>query len=306
VMASNPEGVWSTAGATIGFEIERVFWQTWWFELSCLAACAAMALGLYRYHLRQVTRQLNVRFEERLAERTRIAQELHDTLLQGFLSASMQLHVTVDRLPEDSPSKASLGRILQLIRQVTEEGRNALQGLRPSSIGSPDLEQAFSRVPDGLSTREDVDFRVIVEGRPRPLHPLVRDEVYRIGREALVNAFSHSHARKIEAELEYSASELRILIRDNGHGIDPEVLRSGRAGHWGLPGMRERAEGIGARLSLWSSATAGTEVELSIPSKIAFPSGSRGGPLGWFARLYSRGLYSRRTGIRNSTNGTDR
>jgi ligand-binding sensor domain-containing protein len=301
VMASNPEGVWNTAGASIGFEIKRVFWQTWWFELSCLAACAAMALGLYRYHLRQVTGQLNVRFEERLAERTRLAQELHDTLLQGFLSASMQLHVTVDQLPEDSPSKASLDRILQLIRQVIEEGRNALQGLRPSPIGAPDLEQAFSRIPEGLSTREDVDFRVIVEGRPRPLHPLVRDEVYRIGREALVNAFSHSHARKIEAELEYGARELRILIRDNGRGIDPEVLRSGRAGHWGLPGMRERAERIGARLSLWSSATAGTEVELSIPSNIAFPSGSRNGSRGWFARLYSR-----RTGAGNSTNGKDR
>jgi signal transduction histidine kinase len=120
---------------------------------------------------------------------------------------------------------------------------------------------------------------------------LVRDEVYRIGREALVNAFSHSKARKIEAELEYGSRELRVLIRDNGRGIDPEVLQRGRDGHWGLPGMRERAERIGARLSLWSSATAGTEVELSIPSDLAFQSEPRTGPWRWFA-----GLYSRRTG----------
>ena len=295
VMARNPEGRWNTAGAALEFEIDPVFWQTWWFQFSVVLGAAGAALALYRFRLRQLTRQLSVRFEERLVERTRIAQELHDTLLQGFLSASMQLHVSIDRLPEESAERPALRRILQLMGQVIEEGRNALRGLRPPAVGSPDLEQAFSRVPQDLSIPADIDFRVIVEGRPRPLHPMVRDEVYRIGREALVNAFSHSKARKIEAELEYGATELRILIRDNGRGIDPEVLQRGREGHWGLPGMRERAERIGARLSLWSSATAGTEVELSIPSHLAFQSGPRGGPLRWLA-----GLYSRRTGAGTS------
>jgi signal transduction histidine kinase len=293
VMARNPEGVWNTAGAAFAFEIEPVFWQAAWFQFSVVLGAAAAALALYRYRLRLLTRQLSVRFEERLVERTRIAQELHDTLLQGFLSASMQLHIAIDSLPADSAERPAMGRILQLMGQVIEEGRNTLRGLRLTPSGSPDLEQAFSRIPQDLSMREDVDFRVIVEGHPRPLHPLVRDEVYRIGREALVNAFSHSKARKIEAELEYGSSELRILIRDNGRGIDPEVLRRGREGHWGLPGMRERAERIGARLSLWSSAAAGTEVELSIPSDLAFQSGPRNGPLHWLA-----GLYSRRTGAK--------
>jgi len=245
-----------------------------------------MALGLYRYRLRQLSRQLSVRFEERLAERTRIAQELHDTLLQGFLSASMQLHVTVDCLPEDSPVKPRLSRTLHLMEQVIEEGRNVVRGLRPPKSGPLDLEQAFCRVQQELALQEDIEFRVIVEGHRRPLIPIVRDEAYRIGREALVNAFCHSQARNIEAELEYGITELRILVRDNGRGIDPQVLRSGREGHWGLPGMRERAESIGARLSLWSSPTAGTEVELFIPGHIAFPNSPVGGPLRWFRRWY--------------------
>ena len=303
VMARNPEGVWNTAGATIGFEIEPAFWQTWWFQFSCVLASTAMALALYRYRLRQLTRQLNVRFEERLAERTRIARELHDTLLQGFLSASMQLHVAVDRLPQDSEAKPSLSRVLELMGQVIEDARNAVRGLRSYEAGPPDLEQAFSRIPQELAVQDDVKFRIIVEGRPRPMHPVLRDEVYRIGREALVNAFRHSRARQIEAELEYGVTELRIQVRDNGCGIDPEVLRAGRDGHWGLPGMRERAEKIGARLSVWSSATAGTEVELFVPAHIAFPSAPGNGLLRWFARLYPRGTEA---GLRTSTNRKDK
>jgi len=99
---------------------------------------------------------------------------------------------------------------------------------------------------------------------------VIRDEVYRIGREALINAFRHSSAQNIELELEYAAAQLRLLVRDDGCGIDPDVLRAGREGHWGLPGMRERAERIGAHFHVWSSSTAGTEVELSVPSQIAF------------------------------------
>jgi signal transduction histidine kinase len=288
VVASNADGAWNSAEAAINFEIEPVFWQTWWFRISGVLACAFAILGIYRFRLHQLTRQLNLRFEERLAERTRIAQELHDTLLQGFLSASMQLHVAADRLPEDSPAKPSLGRVLQLMRQVTEEGRNAVRGLRSSGNGSFDLEQAFSRIPIELGLQNEMDLRIIVEGAPRLLHPLLRDEVYRIGREALANAFRHSRAKKIEVELDYSARQFRVLVRDNGRGIDPQVLESGREGHWGLPGMRERAERIGARLHVWSSAAAGTEVELSVPSHIAFLSDSSHPPRSWFSRLHSR------------------
>ena len=246
------------------------WWRTWWFRL-VLALLGALALvALYRWRVHELRTQLTLRFEERLAERTRIAQDLHDTLLQGFVSASMQLHVANDHITEDSPAKPLVGRVMQLMGQVIEEGRDAVRGLR-STIGNvDDLETAFSRAGQEFGNEKVKDCRVIVEGTPRELHPIIRDEAYRIGREALANAFRHSQAKKIEIELEYSTKQLRILVRDDGIGIDPEVLQSGRDGHWGLAGMRERAESIGARLKVWSRTNAGTEVELLIPSQVAF------------------------------------
>ena len=202
-----------------------------------------------------------------LEERTRIAQELHDTLLQTFLSASMQLRVAVDA---DSVDRPRLDRILQLMSQGIEEGRNTIQGLRSSDSRALDLVLALSRIQQELRVEPEIDFRVIVAGRQRPLWPPIQNEIYRIGREALVNAFRHSRAERVEFELEYADSDLRMLVRDNGCGIDPQVLDTGREGHWGLAGMRERATRIGGLLRISSSATAGTEVQLSIPSVVAF------------------------------------
>ncbi len=285
VMASNSEGFWNGAEAALGFDIEPVVWQTRWFRLTSALAGALILLGLYRMRLHRLTRQLNVRFEERLAERTRIAQELHDTLLQGFLSASMQLHLAVDRMPPGSPERGSLAGVLELIKRVIEEGRNAVRGLRSSQSSLDDLEQSFSRIRDELGVRDDVAFRVIGGGPPRRLHPMIRDEVYRIGREALINAFRHSGATRIEVGVEREARRLRVLVRDDGKGIDAEVLRAGRDGHWGLSGMRERSERIGGRLRLWSRPGAGTEVELTVPGHVAFPAASSRGPAGWLRAL---------------------
>lgn len=257
------------------------FWRTWWFRALMVIVGLFLLFALYRYHLHRVRTQLNLRFEERLAERTLIAQDLHDTLLQGVISASMQLHVANAQLADDSPAKPIVGRVMELMGQVVDEGRDAVRGLRSTAENTNNLEASFSQVAKQLATNGPRDYRVIVEGTQRPLRPIIRDEVYRIGREALVNAFRHSQAGKIEVELEYSSKHLRVLVRDDGAGIDPNVLQSGRDGHWGLAGMRERAESIGARLRVFSRARAGTEVELSIPGHIAFVST----PSGWFDRL---------------------
>lgn len=246
------------------------FWSTPQFLWICALSVFGIVLLFYYLRMRQVTRQLNVRFEERLAERTRIAQELHDTLLQGFLSASMQLHVAKEQLPVDSPTRTHLDRVHQLILGVIDEGRNAVRALRPTLEESDDLEEAFAKIHREVQPETPVAFRIIVEGKSRPLHPLIRDEVYRIGREAVVNALRHSRATKIEMELESSDQHLRVIVRDNGCGIDPQILKTGRDGHWGLSGMRERAERIGASFRVWSRAEAGTEVELSVPGRIAF------------------------------------
>ncbi len=284
VMASNGAGLWNGAEATAALEVDPLFWQTWWFYACAALACWLAVFSAFRSRMSRLTRQLNMRFEERLAERTRIAQELHDTLLQGVLSVSMRLHIVVDGLPEGSPAKPLLDSILDLMKRVIDEGRNTLQGLRSSYGRGTDLEQSFSSIRGELFGGGEMDFRIIVEGQPRTLHPVLRDEVYRIGREALVNAFRHSRATKIEIELEYAPRELRVLVRDNGCGIDPQTLRSGTFGHWGLSGMRERAESIGARFHVWSSAVVGTEVQLSVPGHIAFQSQPSNRRSRWFAR----------------------
>ena len=221
-----------------------------------------------------ITRRIaDLRLEERLQERTRIARELHDTLLQGFISASMQLHVAADHIPAGSAGRAIFDRVLRLMGQVIEDGRNAVRGFRSIEKDPDDLGQAFARVQEELAQEKPFNCRIVVAGHPQPLRADVRDEVYSIGREALVNAFRHSAARTVEVQLEYSADRLRLLLRDDGCGIDPEVLDAGRDGHWGLSGMRERAEKIGAAIRIWSRKNAGTEVELSVPARSAFRAG---------------------------------
>jgi signal transduction histidine kinase len=258
--------------ATAVVKGELPLWERWWFGLICLLAAAPIAFGFYRLRLHQMSKHLHYVLEERLAERTRVAQELHDTLLQGVLSASMQLHVAVDQLPENSPTRPALNRVLELMTQVVNEGRNTLRGLRSSVETTEDLKSCFSRIPQEIGQPDDIAFRLVVEGEPLPLRSVIRDDVYSIGREAVVNAFRHSHASNIDLQLEYAPTHLRILVRDDGDGIDAHVLETGRDGHWGLSGMRERAEHIGAKLKLMSRSGNGTEVELRVPNDIAFES----------------------------------
>lgn len=270
VMASNSDGIWNSAEPEVRLEIQPLLWERWWFRVSAVTALAIMMLLLIQLRTLRISRQLNMRFEERLSERTRIARELHDTLLQGVISASMQLHVATETLPQDSPARSSLQRILQLMAQVTEEGRNTVHGLRSSADTAQDLEAAFSQIPEEFVHREGKEFRVLVQGHTKLLRAPIREEVYNIVREAIVNAFRHSRAANIEVQLEYGPDQLRVIVGDDGCGIDPLVLKTGREGHWGLSGMRERAKRIGARLRVLSRPAAGTEVEVSVPSQVAY------------------------------------
>jgi signal transduction histidine kinase len=183
------------------------------------------------------------------------------------------------------------------MRQVIDEGRNAVRGLRATRSASLDLEHAFSRIQEEMASfdqdSESVAFRIVVDGEERPLHPVLRDEVYRIGREAVINAFRHARAKSIELELNYS-KHLRLLVRDDGRGIEPRVVQGGRDGHWGLPGMRERADRIGARFYVSSSAASGTEIELVVPGDVAF-SDHAAGKTGWFNGWRRRMIAVRQT-----------
>jgi signal transduction histidine kinase len=218
--------------------------------------------------------QLTLRFEERLAERSRIARELHDTLLQSF--QGLMLHFqTVSDLLAPGEAKEALEKALDRADQAIVESREAIQNLRSSTTTTNDLANAMAALGDDLA-RENADaktratLRVFVEGAARELHPILRDDIYRIARESLRNAFHHAQANNIEAEITYGERQLRLRIRDDGRGIDPQHLDAGRDGHFGLPGMRERAQEMGAQLDVWSEVGAGTEVELRVPGSIAY------------------------------------
>jgi len=288
VIASNNDGVWNEAGAEAGFVVLPAFYQTALFRILCVVA-AAGTLGLfYMLRLRRLASAMQARFEERLEVRERIARDLHDTLLQGIYSASIHFDLANSRLQEDSPAKPAVERGLDLIRQVSQEGRNALRSLRSRQTSSEGLEQALSLLSKEFALPENIDFVVATDGQPRVLRPLVRDEAYLIAREAVINAIHHAQASKIEVEVCYGSRQLRVMVRDNGCGIDSQLVRTGREGHWGLQGMRERAEKIGGRLNVLSGVDAGTEIELSVPGALAFPDTSGGRFWTWLPGLYLR------------------
>jgi signal transduction histidine kinase len=226
------------------------------------------SFGQRRFHhvtQEHLNREQNVRLEERDSERARIARELHDTLFQGFFGASMLLHNVVEAMPEDSPDKHSMGKALQVVRRVLEEGRAVLQGLRAPRFAPASIERELSEYVEEFAL-SSVRCEISVTGNPRALRADVQEQINLMGREALVNALLHSGATCIEAEVEYSPRRLRVMVRDNGRGIDPQVAKARSDSHWGLLGMRERAKGIGATLQIWSRPGAGTEVEIRVPS----------------------------------------
>src|SRR5262249_13823980 len=204
----------------------------------------------HQVRLRQIAHDFNLRLDERVNERTRIARELHDTLLQSFQGLMLRFQSARDLLPAQ-PAKAgeALDGALDRADRAIAEGRDAIQNLRSSTVVTNELAQAITTLAEelnnGNSEKGSAMFRMSVEGSPRDLHPIVRDDIHRIAREALRNAFRHAQADRIEAEVTYGARELRVRIRDDGKGIDPQHLSGGRVRHWGLAGMRERAVQIG-------------------------------------------------------------
>ena len=250
VVASNSYGQWNDSEAAVSLEVDPAFWQTWWIRVSCVAVFMALLWMLYRMRLRQVAHQFNMRLEERVNERTRIARELHDTLLQSFQAVLLKFHAVTYLLP-DRPAEARerLETVIDQAQEAITEGRDAVQGLRSSTVVANELSQALGALGEELAADQagqtgepSPDFRVIVEGTLRNLAPIVRDEVYRIAGESLRNAFRHAKARRIEVEILYGRRELKLWVRDNGKGIDPKILEAGVPdGHYGMVGIRERA-----------------------------------------------------------------
>jgi signal transduction histidine kinase/streptogramin lyase len=276
VTAANNDGLWNESAASLDFVIPRGFVQTGWFIALCAAVSAAAVWALVRLRVRQVRRRLEQRMEDRLNERTRISRELHDSLLQGFQGLMFRLQAVRHLLPERAGDAAGfLDSAMQLGDQAIGEGRDAVQNLRSSSFDDRDLATSLSalgtELETGIEFSSKPQYRVVVEGKPCELTVVVRDEAYRIAREAVGNAYQHAKAAHIETEVTFGDAELTVRVRDDGIGVDPQILARGqRPGHWGLPGMRERGESFGGHLHVWSEGNAGTEVELRIPADIAY------------------------------------
>jgi signal transduction histidine kinase/streptogramin lyase len=270
VIAANEDGVWNSTGAALAFTIAPAWYQTKWFLALCaLAGLAALALA-YRMRVARVSSQIQGRLQERQLERERIARDLHDTLLQGFQGLLLTFTAAMRRIPPGEPARALMEKALDRASGVLAEGRNRVRDLRDSVVFQGDLPAALKDAAEDFAPTHPAAFALAVRGDTRDLHPLVLEEAYRIGREALANAYRHAAANRIEVEVTFDPAQLRIRIRDDGKGIDGNVLANGVPGHWGMSGMRERAQKLGARLLIRSGSGSGTDVELDIPGAVAY------------------------------------
>jgi signal transduction histidine kinase len=277
VMASNNSGVWNEAGASLDFSIAPAYYQTIWFKALCAAAFLALLRALYLLRLQQLRHQFTIGLEARVNERTRVARELHDTLLQSFQSVAYQLQASRKLLLRKADDAMDvLDGAIHATEDAIQEGRTAIHDLRPEPAAQRNLSELLNAAGHELADSEQPDghrpsFSMIIEGKQQTLPPMLQDEVYRISREVIRNAFAHAVASHIEVEIRYDQDQLRVRIRDDGQGIEPNILEAGgQSGHWGISGMRERAQRIGSRLDFWSEMGAGTEVQLTVPAAIAY------------------------------------
>jgi signal transduction histidine kinase len=294
VKAANNSGVWNEEGAQLNFSILPAFYQTTWFRVTCAVLLLGLAWAGFqlRLHMRvkRLHREFEATLEARVAERTRIARDLHDTLLQRFHGPLLELQAALNLLP-DRPreSRQILVRTVDHVAAAITEGRDTVQGLRASVVETNNLSGALRELVEDLASEsgQATSAHVEVHGTPQLLHPLLRDETFRIASEALRNAFRHADAKRIEVEIRYESQQICVRVRDDGKGMDPEVLSRGeKEGHFGLGGMHERAKLAGGKLSIRSGPGAGTEVEFSVPGSQAYcaPQRARSGIFQrWFA-----------------------
>ena len=290
VQGSNSDGVWNEEGMSLPILITPPWWRTNWFRAFCVGLFLALLWAAYQFRMRQVQHAFDMTLEARVGERTRIARELHDTLLQSFHGLLLRFQTASHLLPErPAEAKDRLDGAIEHAAKAITEGRDAVQALRASTVERNDLAVAITTLGDELATDASVDrpptFRVAVEGQARDLRPMVRDEIYKIAAESLRNAFRHAQAGRVEVEIRYDDKEFRLRLRDDGKGIDPVVLASrGIEGHYGLRGMPERAALMGGKVAVWSEVGTGTEVELRVPARAVYATSRRGS---WLSRRFA-------------------
>jgi signal transduction histidine kinase len=286
VIASNNDGLWNEVGASLRIRIKPAWFQTGWFHALCVFAALGVLAGWYRGRLARVRDQTRRLLEARLSERERIARDLHDTLLQSMQGLMLRFRAVTNHIPENEKARGLMERALERAGQVLIESRDSVKNLRRPPWSTTALPEALADAGRQLEVSSLARLELTVEGERRKLHPIVHEEAFLIGREALANAIVHSQAHKIEVEVSYGPVALKVRVRDDGTGIESDVLTNGgRAGRWGIVGMRERAAKIRGQLHIWSKTGAGTEVELSVPAKVAYGARMPSQKMSWWRRV---------------------
>ena len=286
VRSTDNRGTWDTERVIYQVVQRPFFYQTRSFQLAAVVAVLLLLAAAYLIRVRYLVRQTQAILEERQVERESVARDLHDTFLQGIQGLILHFHTGTQQIPADQPVRQMFEQALRESDNVMLEGRSVLSKLRTRRSTPESLPDAFSIVGYEFRALSGAQFELTVSGRRRDISAVVQEELHKIGREALFNAFRHAHAKKIEVEVHFGIFELRLRFRDNGLGIDPAILREGRVpDHYGLPGMKERARKIGGHFELWSRPGAGTEIEVRIPSAIAYRDSDAIYPQAWLRRL---------------------
>jgi two-component sensor histidine kinase len=267
VIVANEYGSWNPRGASIPVTVHPSFYQTTWFLSCCIALVAVLFWAILRFRTAQVTAQVHYRLQGRVEERTRIARDLHDTLLQGILGVSMQIYMAAKQLPPDSPAKPILDRVVGRVQGIIEEGRNTLKDLRSPSLQNNNLEQSLSSLLREAENPQEIRLALQSEGELSSLNSRVQDETFHIAKEALTNALRHADATLVNIRIKYGPRNFTLAVTDNGRGISGPIVR---IDHWGITGMTERAKHIGGKLRLRTHSNAGTSVELRVPARIAY------------------------------------
>ncbi|WP_082591411.1 sensor histidine kinase [Duganella sp. Root198D2] len=270
VNGSNEDGLWNSRGAVLEIDIPPTFIESTWFKLLMVFVIVMTLFIAYAMRLHYLTRQMQERMLERMAERSRIARALHDTLLQSVQSLLLSFDAHSRYLKEGSPERDCLNQTLDFAEKLLVEGRDQILDLR-ASASQEHLEQILGQFGKGLAAHGAHAFEVNVDGSPRQLRQQVHDELYAIAREGLFNASRYAGASRIELAVEYSSDSVNVRIADNGRGLDASVVASGhRPGHWGLVGMRERAGCIGAEIEIDSKPGEGTTISVTVPAQKAY------------------------------------
>jgi ligand-binding sensor domain-containing protein len=271
VKASSSDGVWTDREAAISFDVAPMFYQTKWFVALCGLSAITLLWLVFYVRIQQIKVRMRARLQDRLHERERIARDLHDTMLQGMQGLIYRFQVAAARLPSDDPSRRGLEEALDHADEVMEEGRDSVMGLRASAA---DIFFALTSVGRSLAVDRSTQFHSTLHGESRGLDAEVQEQAFRIGSEALTNAFKHAQANNIELEIRHASDAFTLTVRDDGVGI-PAVKVGGS--HFGLIGMRERADALKSQLDITSNAEVGTVIVLRVPAMLAYRAGQAHG-----------------------------